>query len=36
MNRSWMILLQKAAKEKLPITPLSYEVAMTPKEFWAK
>lgn len=34
MNRSGRAFLQKATKEKLPITPLRYEVAVTPKEFW--
>jgi len=24
------------AKEKLPLTPLNYEIAVTPKEFWGK
>jgi len=36
MNRSGRLLLQKVTKEKLPITPLRYEVAVTPKEFWGR
>lgn len=36
MNRSGRRLLAAVAKEKLPITPLRYEVAVTPKEFWGK
>jgi len=36
MNRSGRVLLQKVMKEKLPLTPLRYEVAVTPKEFWGK
>lgn len=36
MNRSGRVFLEKAMKEKLPITPLRYEVAVTPKEFWGR
>ena len=36
MNRSGRVLLDKVAREKLPLTPLRYEVAVTPKEFWGK
>jgi len=36
MNRSGRKLLSQIAKEKLPLTPLRYEVAVTPKEFWGK
>jgi len=36
LNRSGRKFLEKATKEKLPITPLGYEVAVTPKEFWGK
>ena len=36
MNRSGRVLLQKVMKEKLPLTPLRYEVAVTLKEFWGK
>ncbi|HLB67625.1 MAG TPA: hypothetical protein VJN63_03995 [Thermoplasmata archaeon] len=36
MNRSGRKFLTQVAKEKLPVTPLRYEVAVTPKEFWGK
>ena len=36
MNRSGRVLLDKLAREKLPLVPLRYEVAVTPKEFWGK
>jgi hypothetical protein len=36
MNRSGRKFLERVAKEKLPLTPLNYEIAVTPKEFWGK
>ena len=36
MNRSGRKFLAAVQKEKLPITPLRYEVAVTPEEFWGK
>jgi len=36
LNRGGRYLLQKVAKEKLPLTPLRYEIGVTPKEFWGK
>jgi hypothetical protein len=36
MNRSGQKFLAQVAKEKLPLTPLRYEVAVTAKEFWGK
>ena len=34
LNKSGREFLRWVAREKIPITPLSYEVAVTPKEFW--
>ena len=34
MNRSGREFLPWLAKEKIPLTPLRYEVAVTPEEFW--
>ncbi len=34
LNRSGRKFLAAAQKEKLPVTPLRYELAVTPKEFW--
>jgi len=36
VNRSGRKFLAAVQKEKLPITPLRYEVAVTPAEFWGK
>jgi len=36
MNRSGRKFLQAVMKEKLPVTPLNYEIAVTSKEFWGK
>ena len=36
MNRSGRKFLAAVQREKLPITPLRYEIAVTPKEFWGK
>ncbi len=36
VNRSGRKFLAAVQKEKLPITPLRYEVAVTPEEFWGK
>ncbi len=34
LNKSGREFLRWSMKEKIPITPLRYEVAVTPKEFW--
>jgi len=36
MNRSGRKFLQAVTKEKLPVMPLEYEIAVTSKEFWGK
>lgn len=36
LNRSGRKFLAAVQKEKLPVTPLRYEVAVTPREFWGK
>lgn len=36
LNRSGRKFLAAVQKEMLPVTPLRYEVAVTPREFWGK
>lgn len=36
LSRSGRTFLRNAMKEKLPATPLRYEVCVSPSEFWGK
>lgn len=36
LNRSGRIFLKEVEKQGLKVTPISYEIAVTPEEFWEK
>lgn len=36
MNRAGRQFFEEVAKAKVKVTPLRYEIALTPEEFWGK